>query len=375
MSQAAPENPFNLLYIFQTIKKYLVYIAIVVGVSAVLAFILTLPFIYKPEYKASTIIYPSSAERYDVINLFHDEPILFLYGTSKEVEKLDNTASTEEVKLHVIDSLDLWNAYGVDPENDESPKYYVYRTYDGNVSTTQVAGNGLEITAYDVDPERAAAIVNTIIKKVDEISKRMLTENKAGILKMYEQGYLELTEQLTLYTDSIRSIRQQYNVFNTEYQTQALVQQVMQAESELAAKQATLREIIKRSNDKPYEAVLKLEITALRSRVYSLVNKNSGSSINLESFREGLDQVLALEELCEYLSRDVKDAREKVEYLQMMDEANYTTLFIPEYAQAADKKARPIRWLILVATVLIAALVSVMGAILADKLTGDEVQA
>ncbi|MEL7535239.1 MAG: hypothetical protein AAFN10_28340, partial [Bacteroidota bacterium] len=92
-------------------------------------------------------------------------------------------------------------------------------------------------------------------------------------------------------------------------------------------------------------------------------------------FREGLDQVLALEELCEYLSRDVKDAREKVEYLQMMDEANYTTLFIPEYAQAPDKKARPIRWLILVATVLIASLVSVMGAILADKLTGDEVEA
>lgn len=372
MSQAAPENPFNLLYIFQTIKKYLVYIAIVVGVSALLAFILTLPFIYKPEFKASTIIYPSSAERYDVINLFHDEPILFLYGTSKEVEKLDNTASTEEVKLHVIDSLDLWDAYGVDPENDESPKYYVYRTYDGNVSTTQVSGNGLEITAYDVDPERAAAIVNTIIKKVDEISKRMLTENKAGILKMYEQGYLELTEQLALYTDSIRNIRQQYNVLNTEYQTQALVQQVMQAESDLAAKQATLRAILKRFGDGVDAAGIRLEITALKSRVYSLVNKNSGSSINLESFREGLDQVLSLEEICEYLSRDVKDAREKVEYLQMMDEANYTTLFIPEYAQAPDKKARPIRWLILVATVLIAGLVSVMGAILADKLTEDE---
>ncbi|MEM6344881.1 MAG: Wzz/FepE/Etk N-terminal domain-containing protein [Bacteroidota bacterium] len=375
MSQAASENPFNLLYIFQTIKKYLVYIAIVVGVSALLAFILTLPFIYKPEFKASTIIYPSSAERYDVINLFHDEPILFLYGTSKEVEKLDNTANTEEVKLHVIDSLNLWDAYGVDPENDESPKYYVYRTYDGNVSTTQVSGNGLEITAYDVDPERAAAIVNVIVKKVDEITHRMVTENKEGILKMYQKGYQELAEQLALYTDSIRGIRQKYNVFNTEYQTQALVQQVMQAEGELAAKQATLRSVLKNSGDGPQAAGLRLEVSALRSRVYSLVNKNSGSSINLESFREGLDQVLALEELCEYLSRDLKDAREKVEYLQMMDEANYTTLFIPEYAQAPDKKARPIRWLILVATVLISSLVSVMGAILADKLTGDEVEA
>ncbi|MEL7340662.1 MAG: Wzz/FepE/Etk N-terminal domain-containing protein [Bacteroidota bacterium] len=372
MSQAASENPFNLLYIFDTIKKYFVYIAVVVGISALMAIVLTMPFIYKPEYKASTIIYPSSAERYDVINLFHDEPILFLYGTSKEVEKLDNTANTEEVKLFVIDSLNLWNAYGVDPKNDESPKYYVYRTYDGNVSTTQVSGNGLEITAYDVDPQRAADIVNLIVNKVDEITHRMVTENKAGILEMYQKGYQELAEQLAHYTDSIRGIRQKYNVFNTEYQTQALVQQVMQAESELAGKQATLREVLKRSGDGSDAAGLRLEISALRSRVYSLVNKNSGSSINLESFREGLDQVLALEELCEYLSRDLKDAREKVEYLQMMDESNYTTLFIPEYAHAPDRKARPIRWLILVATVLIAGLVSISGAILADKLTGDE---
>lgn len=367
--EQATENPFNLIYIFQTLQKYLVYIVGVVGGAALLAFILTLPFIYKPEFKASTIIYPSSAERYDVINLFHDEPILFLYGTSKEVEKLDNTANTEEVKMFVIDSLNLWEVYGVDP-NDESPKYYVLRNYDGNVSTTQVSGNGLGISAFDVDPERAAAIVNLIVHKVDEISKRMVTQNKEGILKMYEQAYQDLVDQLAQYTDSLRQVRTRFNVLNGEYQTQALVGQIMEAEGDLAAAQSRLRSILKNQGEGSAANAQRVEVASLKSRVYSLVNKNSGSSINLESFREGLDQVLALEEVCEYLSRDIKDAQEKVEYLRMMDQANYTTLFIPEYAQAPDKKERPVRWLILVATVLIAGLVSIMGAILVDRLTG-----
>ena len=87
MAQTPKENAFNLLYIFEVIKKRLTFITVVVGVSALLAIILTLPFIYKPEFKSSTVIYPTAAERYDAINLFHDEPILYLYGESKDVEK------------------------------------------------------------------------------------------------------------------------------------------------------------------------------------------------------------------------------------------------------------------------------------------------
>jgi capsule polysaccharide export protein KpsE/RkpR len=369
MSQEHTDNPFNLQYIFSALSKYFLYIVGVVLGAALMAFILTMPFIYKPEFKSTTIVYPGSAERYDVVNLFHDEPNLFLYGTSKEVEKLENTANTEEVKMFVVDSLNLWEAYGVDPENDGSPKYNVLRTYDGNVSITQVSGNGLEITAYDIDPQRAADIVNLVVDKIDEISHRMVTQNKEGILKMYRRAYVELSGQLALYTDSIREIRRQYNVFNTEYQTQALVAQVMEAEGDLAAAQSRLRSILKQFGESPAANDARLEVASLQSRVYALVSKNSGTKINLESFRDGLDQVLALEEVCEYLSRDLKDAREKVEYLEMMDQTNYTTLFIPEYAKAADKKARPVRWLILVATVLIAGLVSIMGAVLAEKLT------
>ena len=105
----ANENPFSLIYLVRIIREHLWYILGVVGVSALLAFILTMPFIYKPEFKSSVVIYPTNPERYDIAGIFDEEPRLYLYGDSKETEKLDNFANSEEVKLFVIDSLDLWS--------------------------------------------------------------------------------------------------------------------------------------------------------------------------------------------------------------------------------------------------------------------------
>lgn len=354
MAQAPQENAFNLLYIFEVIKRRLTFIAVVVGVSALLAIILTLPFIYKPEFKSSTVIYPTAAERYDAINLFHDEPILYLYGESKDVEKLETLANSERIKMFVIDSLNLWEAYGVDPENDAAPKHEVLKTYDGMINTVRISGNGLEIQAYDTDPQRAANIVNLIVDQVDIVNKEMINKNKNSIYSMYKGVYEELVEQMELYTDSARKVRKRYNVLNTETQTEVLAEQILLAQTELA---------VSKSRGSTSRASL--------SKLKSLIEDNPEYPINLESFREGLDQVLSLEEIIEYISRDVKDVREKVEVLEMMQSQDFTTILITEQAQAADKKARPIRWIILLVTLVISSLVSILGAVLMDQITAS----
>jgi len=351
MAQAPQDNAFNLLYIFRVIKKYLTYIVGVVLGSALIAIILTLPFIYKPEFKSSTVIYPTAAERYDAINLFHDEPILYLYGESKDVEKLETLANSEQIKMFVIDSLDLWKAYGVDPDNDASPKYEVLKTYESMVNTVRIAGNGLEVQAYDTEPQRAADIVNLVIAQVDRVNKEMLNKNKSSIYQMYTDVYGQLVEQMELYTDSARKVRRRYNVLNTETQTEVLAEQILIAQGDLASAKAA------GNNSR-----------AIRGRLENLVHEGTDSYINLESFREGLDQILSLEEIIEYIARDVKDVREKVEVLEMMQHENFTTILITEQAQASDKKARPIRWVILLVTLVIASLASIIGVVLLDKI-------
>ena len=83
---------------------------------------------------------------------------------------------------------------------------------------------------------------------------------------------------------------------------------------------------------------------------------------------EGMDQVKNLEDVCEWIAKDIENTIEKEQFLKTMDFTHYSTLMAHEKAQPMDKKARPVRWIILVATILIASLVSVIGAVLVDNI-------
>lgn len=359
------ENPFNLLYVLRVVQQYLTYILVIVGVSAGLAIILTLPAIYPPEYRASTIVYPTSAERYDLFNIFHEEPTLYLYGGAKEVEKLDNIANSDQVRFAVIDSLNLWKVYGVNPKTDAAPRYYVLRTYNGNVKTTRVAGNGLEIEAYDVEPQRAADIVNLIVRRLDAVNKDMLVANKNRLLGLYRESARRLQREIHTYEDSARVLRRRYNVLRSLTQSEVLAEQVMMAEGDLGAARAGLREAKRLGQG---TAALEMEVRRLEGKVATLTRSSKGATMNLEDFREGMDEVKAIEDVLEDLAEELKNIKARIQYVELMDEVPYTTVLVPEQAQPTDRKARPVRWVILLATLLIAALVSAMGAVLIDRL-------
>ncbi len=340
MSPSTTDQAFNLEYILQVIRKYSLYIMVVTGVACLLAIVLTMPFFYPPEYQSSAIVYPTNSERFDVANVFAEEPDVYAFGTGKELEKIENIANSEAVKMYVIDSLDLWATYGVDPQNDESPKYYVLRTYDGLVQTTRVEGHGLEIVAHDVVPERAAQIVNLIMDRVNELSREMMSRNKQGILQLLRDGARRSEAHMAQLSDSLTELRQRYKVLRTEEQTERMVEAIMQAQR----------------GGSP-------------SEVQALVDSASGSPLTLETFIQGLDKVLALEDLLKEMNTGLGNTREKIGYLESMEAVPYQAVMYTDRAHVADKKSRPVRWLILLATGLIAAAVSVLGAVLIEQLT------
>ena len=361
MSQAPTENPFSLMFIFEVIRKYLLYIVGVVAFACILAFVLTLPFIYPPEYRSSTVVYPNSAERFDLENLFHKEPDMFVYGGSKEAEKLVNIADNIKLKLEVVDSLDLWEVYGVNKETDASPHHYALLNYDSYVSVSRVAGDGVRIEAFDVDRDRAAAIVNLVAYKIDEYNRNMMNRNKAGILQMYQEGEREMEIRIAMLSDSVRKVRKKYNIFRSLTQTERMVEAALQAEGDYAQAIGEYRAGGRKRS--------RAELAGLKYRVEALTTDSAGSSINLERFRQGMDHVIAIEEQIETLAEELAYTRRKTEYLRMMARNDYSTIMMPDPAIPADRKARPVRWIILVATFLIAALVAILGAVLIDKIT------
>ncbi len=360
---------FSLFDVSQSLFRYRWYVLIFVAVSMVLAFILTLPMIYKPEFKSTTVIYPTNSSRFDMTNMFKLDPDILLYGDAKEVERIENLVSSDEVKLAVADSVNLWEAYGIDRWKDKSPKNKLLKSIFDNLKGIQVEGNGLRIEAFDIEPERAAAMVRATVATVDLINKRMITKNKDGVLRLYEEGLKRRQQQMVVYTDSIRKIRTTYNVFNAVTQTEVVVQEVMRAESRLAAAQEYLRARLKdKTPSDPSIANAREEVSIAQSRLNAVLNGANGSTVNLKNFREGVDQVLALEQACETIAREMQSTQQRVDYLRMMTSEDFSTLVISGEPQVSDKKARPVRWVILLATLIGALLASAITAILVDRL-------
>ncbi|GAB4412610.1 MAG: hypothetical protein OHK0039_18710 [Bacteroidia bacterium] len=363
MAQPPQETTFNLLFLLDIVRRYLLYIAAVVGLSVLAALIFSMPFIYPPEFRSSVVVYPASSERFDISNIFYEEPNLYLYGGAKEVEKIENLALSETVTFFVIDSLDLWSAYGVNKSTDAAPKYKVLRTYRANVKTIRTAGNGLEIEAYDRDPLRAAAIVNLIVQRIDALNKDMLDRNKETMLHLLEAGSARLEAQIAVLADSAARLRARYGILRSLTQSEVLAEQVLVAEGELAEARARLGEAQRiggATGDR------QTEVRAKEGKLRALTQR--GTAINLEQFLAGVDAVKALEDLLENLSIERKNAEARIQYLRVMDQTPYSTLLITEEAQPADKKARPVRWIILLATLLISTLVSILGVVLIDRL-------
>ena len=360
------ENTINLLFVFELIKQYLWYIIGVVGIACLLAIVLTMPFFYPPEYKASAIIYPTSPERFDLDNVFSEDPNVYVFGDSKGVEKLDNIANSEELKMFVIDSLDLWGAYGIDPERSGSPKYYVLRNYSGNVQTLRVSGSGLEITAYDRDPQKAADIVNLVVERVDFTMRRMLQQNKYSILAAYREGEKQLGQQLEQVADSILRLREKYNVFHGERQTDAMVSQFLSVQGELAEAEAQASYYRTRNASRYREYQNKA--AGLEYQIQSMASGSQTEGITLKKFREGYDRVRQMEIIQDELAMEWKNVKKKIINLGRMKEIPFHTILITERAYPADRKARPVRWVILVAVGFLSTLIAISGVVLVDLL-------
>ena len=360
-----PVEAFNLLFLAELIWKYLWYIIGAVGIACLLAIVWTMPFFYPPEYKSSTIIYPTNPERFDLDNVFAEDPSVYVFGDSKGVEKLDNVANSEELELFVVDSLNLWEVYGVDPNKSGSPKHYVLKNYNSKVQTLRVAGNGLEITAFDRDPQLAADMVNLIVDRVDHTMRRMIQQNKSGILTAYRQGEARLGEQLLALADSILVLRKAYDVYHIERQTDAMLSLLYAKQSELAEAEAQVNYFRNRNANRFRESQAK--VVGLSNQVKEMTEGKEEGRLTLEKFRTGYDRVRQLEMLQDELAIELKNIQKKIINLERMDEIPFHTILITEQAQASDRKARPVRWIILVAVAFLSTLVAIVGIVLIDR--------
>lgn len=298
-------NADNLLILLWRWKKSIILVMClaVVG-SAVVSLII------KEKFLSTAIIFPGKASTVELGEKFNVEQSMTAFGEEEEAEQLLQILNSSEIRDFIVKKYDLMEHYEIDAE---SPYAYteLVREYSSNVTCERTRHNSITIDVLDTDPETAADMANDIARLVDSTKNRMIRERTVHAFRVIEKEYFDLIKEAEFLRDTLTSLSKMGVIASTEGQA------------------------------KLYEAYS----NALASR-----NPSAIEQVNklLEINRNYATTYRYYDETLESKNEKIKDM--EIPYKQAKAEL---TISIPhkfgmEQARPAERKAYPVRWLIVV---------------------------
>lgn len=313
----------NLLIFLYRYRKPLIIISMAAAiVSAGVSLMIT------EKYLSTVILFPAATSSISKSLLIEDhsgKQDINAFGEEEQAEQLLQILNSDEISGYIREKYDLVHHYGF----ETTDKYWLTNTvkeFQDNVTFKRTEFNSVRIDVMDHDKEMAAAMANDIADRLDTVRTRMQHDRARIGLQIIEQEYLEMQEYMKSMDDSLTAIRKKGL---TDFEVE--VEQLTKAYYEALAKgnQSLIKELEK-----------KLDIFAEYGSAYLSLTEN------LEFERE---QLALLRAKYEETKADAQEA--------------LTTKFVVNRAWPSEKKAYPIRWLIVVVSTFSAFLLTILTII------------
>ncbi|MEZ4721291.1 MAG: hypothetical protein R2813_05370 [Flavobacteriales bacterium] len=326
MQDNVPQSGFdstNLLFFLLSYRKPLIIISVAAAiVSAVVSLMI------QEKFLSTVIMFPASTNSVSK-SLMTDDVTgkldINAFGEEEQAEQLLQILNSDEISGYIRTKYNLMEHYGYDP----SEKYALTNTvkeYEDNVTFKRTEFNSVRIDVMDHDPVLASEMANEIADRLDTVRTRMQHDRAKVGLRIIEQEYKKMQDYMHSMDDSLTAIRKK-GLTDFEVEVEQLTKAYYDA-------------LAKGNNSLINELEKKLAIFAEYGSAYRSLTEN------LEFEREQLALLRAKYE------ETKADAHESL-----------TTKFVVNRAWPSEKKAYPIRWLIVLVSTFSAFLLTVLGII------------
>ena len=295
-------NYFDNTSMVQIVLKWKKHIIIITLVAAILGAIFSSSKFITPLYKSEATLYPTHTEAYS------DETV---------TEQMLQVLQSQEIMDSVVEKFDLLKHYKIDKN------YKYWRTaligeYRSNVSISRTPYDAVTIKVYDSDPEIAYEMVYEIFNQYCKMYKRILKTQRKEQVDFFEST-LKINE---LFIDSLKN---RLCEIGTEYGI--------------------------------------VDVTS-QSREITRAYLNNGKSDKLNELKENLGkygpEVNQINTLMDYAYENYH----KTKYDFERENRYYTNDFsygnIISAPFASDKKAYPIRWVVVALSGICACFISIL---------------
>jgi len=215
-------NFFDFSIVIKFIIKWWKHFMIVCFIAALAGIIFSSPLFITPMYQASTTMFPTTTR--SVSNaVFHSGSFLE-FGRIEDAERLLQILGSRELLEQVAEELDLVEHYGF-KKGDITEHHYFLAEFSGNITSRRTRFGAVEVSVRDHDPAMSAIIANTISSRLDSLINQMrylrATQAKDLTLAKLEQEQ----HRMELFQDSL-TVYMRDGVFGIDFQAQMLSQQM-----------------------------------------------------------------------------------------------------------------------------------------------------
>jgi uncharacterized protein involved in exopolysaccharide biosynthesis len=267
------------------------------------------------QFRSSVILF--ATPQHSIGEQFYEEVKrndLLEYGETEDAERLLQILNSDRIRSRVIEKYNLWDHYEIDPST-AGARSALMEEYSSNVDANLTRYGSIEVSVLDADPQVAANIANDIAFLADSVANQLRNERARAALKYAASSFQQVQDEIGEMEVKI-SVLHGLGLYEFETQIGGLNEQYATAMAEGNLRNAQL--IKEQMAELSQHATEFSKLTSLIEAAYE---------------REAV-------------------LKKRYELMKLDAETQLASAFIVDYAAPADKKAKPIRWLIVAVSVL-----------------------
>lgn len=243
---ATSVKPLTLVDVVNFFWKWRKVLIIACGIAALMAIIITMPFITKPKYKATHIFYPSKNNSISDALLTDNrvrqkDPLEF--GEEEEAEKAIQILLSGDLMGRLVRNFDLYKHYNIDPKTEKYPQTALDYKLKENISVTRTRYLSVTIEVLDEDPQTAANIANGMAALYDSVKTEVQNQLAVPALQIVERALKAKRDKIQSIKDEMRSLGEK-GITNYEEQSRALAEEIYKVQAVQGAKSSKLKDLI-----------------------------------------------------------------------------------------------------------------------------------
>ncbi|QDA58796.1 GumC domain-containing protein [Hymenobacter jejuensis] len=307
-------------------------------------------------YKSTAVFYPTNPETIDPDRLVEERsngnlvPSLTPGGRAEDLDRIITIGQSQPIAELIIKRFHLHEHYKLGQPGDELADQYVLDEFSSNLSIVHNERDAIELTFQDKDKVLAAQVVNAMTQAIDSFNQQLTLENRRKIIDLYRERANFLEHEHSQIRDSLIRFRRRYGIYGMQMESRYLAKEIV--ETETALRQA--------EGEVAAGGGSAAKVAGLRRALRGLTQADGGNALNLENFTAGNDELTTLAIRFQDVQGRLVRARGAYETARLAISGKISSIYVVQKAYPAARKSKPIRWLIVVGSVVVTFVLAVV---------------